>query len=91
MAGFPERRRWLVDASFATFGEDAEWPDLGTVRVRFKTTDVDSRFGGVDLVERSTMIRVRSWEVWARRDQLKRPICITLLSLIAAIGVVSTR
>ncbi len=63
MAGFPERRRWLVDASFATFGEDAEWPELGTVRVRFKTTDEDSRFGGVDLVERSTMIRVRSWEV----------------------------
>ncbi len=29
--------------------------------------------------------------LWARRDQLKRPICITLLSLIAAIGVVSTR
>jgi len=29
--------------------------------------------------------------IWARRDQLKRPICITLLSLIAAIGVVSTR
>jgi len=63
MAGFPERRRALVDASFATFGEDAEWPELGTVRVRFKTTDEDSRFGGVDFVERSTMIRVRSWEV----------------------------
>jgi len=63
MADFPERRRALVDASFATFGEDAEWPKLGIVRVRFKTTDEDSRFGGVDLVERSTVIRVRSWEV----------------------------
>jgi hypothetical protein len=29
--------------------------------------------------------------IWASRDQLKRPACITLLSLIAAIGVVSTR
>ncbi len=29
--------------------------------------------------------------LWASRNQLKRPACITLLSLIAAIGVVSTR
>lgn len=29
--------------------------------------------------------------IWASREQLKRPACITLLSLIAAIGVVSTR
>lgn len=63
MAGFPERRRAVVDASFATFGENAEWPDLGTVRVRLKTTDEDGKFGNVNLVERSTVIRVRSWEV----------------------------
>lgn len=60
---FPERRRALVDAGFATFGEDAEWPELGTVRIRFKATDEDSHFGTVNLVERSTVIRVRSWEV----------------------------
>lgn len=29
--------------------------------------------------------------IWAKREQLRRPACITLLSLIAAIGVVSTR
>jgi hypothetical protein len=29
--------------------------------------------------------------LWASREQLKRPACIVLLSLIAAIGVVSTR
>jgi hypothetical protein len=63
MAGFPERREAGVDQRSTTFGEDAEWPELGIVRVRFKTTDEDSRFGGVDLVERSTVIRVRSWEV----------------------------
>lgn len=29
--------------------------------------------------------------IWASRDQLRRPTCIAILSLIAAIGVVSTR
>lgn len=29
--------------------------------------------------------------LWARREQLRRPLCITILSLVAAIGVVSTR
>lgn len=60
---FPELRRRLIDAGFATFGEDAEWEGIGTVRVRFKSTDEDGGFGQVRLVERSTIIRVRSWQV----------------------------
>lgn len=67
-----ERRRRLVDAAFATFGDAAEWSHLVTeqarwvmepVTVRCREQDQDDRFGAVSIIRRSIIIRVRSWEV----------------------------
>ena len=57
-----ERRRALVDAGFRTFGDAALWGDQ-PVTVRVKTQDEDDRFGKVAIVNRGTILRVRSWEV----------------------------
>jgi hypothetical protein len=67
-----ERRRRLVDAAFATFGDAAEWSHLVAeqaqwvvdgVTVRCREQDQDDRFGAVSIIRRSIIIRVRSWEV----------------------------
>jgi len=62
MPGFAERRRGLVDAGFRAFGDAALWGDE-PVTVRLKVRDEDDRFGKVSIVSRSTILRVRSWEV----------------------------
>lgn len=62
--GFPEHRRALTDAAFATFGEDAVWEGLDLpVRVRFRTEDEEGGFSQSRFVTRALMLRVRSWEV----------------------------
>jgi hypothetical protein len=64
MAGFPELRRALTDAAFATFGEDAAWSGRAQpVRIRVKGKDEDDRFGSVSLTRRTVVVLVRSWEL----------------------------
>lgn len=62
MAGFAEQRRGLIDAGFRVFGEAATW-DGKPVTIRRKVRDEDDRFGKVAIVSRSTILRVRSWEI----------------------------
>lgn len=62
--GFPEHRRALTDAAFATFGEDAAWDGIeAPVRVRFRTEDEEGGFSQSRFITRTLMMRVRSWEV----------------------------
>lgn len=64
MSGFSGHRRAIVDIAFATFGEPAAWSgQLSTVTVRFRAADADDRFGDVQLVRRTKIVRVRSWEL----------------------------
>jgi hypothetical protein len=64
MAGFPEQRRALTDATFAAFGEDAWWFDRPEpVRVRLISRDEEQGFGGTRIIEKVLVARLRSWEV----------------------------
>ncbi|GAA4220260.1 hypothetical protein GCM10022253_24000 [Sphingomonas endophytica] len=66
MSGFSGQRCAIVDLAFATFGKPAAWSGQpSTVTIRIRSADQDDRFGTVSLKRRSTILRVRSWEIAA--------------------------
>ncbi|SEM62754.1 hypothetical protein SAMN05192583_0885 [Sphingomonas gellani] len=68
MGNFSERRRAVIDAAFAAFGEDALFGDAEQpVRIRFKGSDADEAISGLRVVASGLIGRLRSWEVSAPR------------------------